>query len=99
MSDVQIRVEGTPEDLEQLRRDLQDAMAGEARIQPVSSSAPGELREPVLVALVIALAPVAIDNLRRTIERYLEHRETIEELRLYRDGGQEVAVEELGPKG
>jgi hypothetical protein len=98
MSDVQIRVEGTSEDLEQLRRELLDGLGSEVRVQPIPSRAPGELREPILIGLVVAIAPIAIESFRKAVERYMEHRETMEELRLYRDGDQGIGVADLTPE-
>lgn len=100
MSSTQIRIEGNDEDLKLLHRALMEdeTLKGEVAIQPVTSSSPGELREPVLVALVLGVAPVAIRNLRKALERYMEHRETMEALRILGEGNRPIELKEIAPE-
>ena len=101
MEQVQVRIEGHSADLKELQRFLVDdeEVAGEVVVQPLSSISPGELREPVVVALVIGVAPIAIRNLRQALDRYMQHRETMEALRIYKDGVLLRGAEDLAPEG
>jgi len=74
-------VEGSPEDLEQLRELLEQEFGANAAVQPVTSSEAGQLREPILIALVIALGgPVITREIAKVIRRFMEHREAMKGL-------------------
>ncbi len=53
MSDLLI--EGDPTELEAIRVAVERTLGREARMEPVTSTASGELREPILIGLIIAL--------------------------------------------
>lgn len=99
MGDRQLRIEGPPEVLAAVRQDLIAGVGGEARIEAVSSAVPGELREPVLVGLLVTFgstAAVAIKTAGSVIERRMTHLERRDLLRIYRERDDaEISVEEL----
>lgn len=94
-----IRIEGSPETLEGLRRELMAALGGGAEVEAISSAVPGELREPVLVGLLISFsttAAVAIRTAGSIIERRMAHLERKELLRIYREKDDaEISAEEM----
>jgi hypothetical protein len=68
-------------DLEELRRLVEAEIGPEARLFPVTSAAGGELREPILIGLIVALGGPAITKaIAGVIKRYLEHKETMAKL-------------------
>lgn len=99
MKGERVRIEGDAEDLELVRRRILDELGGGSDVHPVSAAVPGELGEPVLAGLVVALTPaVTIRTLGAIIERAIEHRERMEQLRIYREqGNREVAASEIFP--
>lgn len=90
MNEEFIRIEGPSEDLKELRQQLIDEVGGEIDIQPVTVGVPGELREPLLAGLVVAVPPsvaiTAIPTVGAVINRFMKHRERMEELSIYRKG-------------
>ena len=99
MEDRQVRIEGPPEVLAELRRELIAGLGGEADVAAISSAVPGELREPVLVGLLISFAStaaVAIRTAGAIVERRMTHLERRELLRIYRERDDvEISVEDL----
>lgn len=79
---LDVRIQAESEDLEDLRRTLLAELGPELEIQEVSSTAPGELREPVLISLVISLGPIVVKEFADVVKRWLEHREQMKELDL-----------------
>ena len=74
-------LEGSPDDLEELRELLEQEFGPDAAVQPITSSEAGQLREPILIALIVALGgPVVTSELAKVIRRFLEHRETMTDL-------------------
>lgn len=91
-----IRIEGPPEVLEDLRRELIEEIGDSAEIQPLSTAIPGELREPVLVALLVPSAAVTIRTIGSVIERRMTHAERLELIRVYREkDGEELSFSDL----
>ena len=77
---MELQIEASAEDLNLLRRMLDDELGEEADVQPLSSTAPGELREPVLIGLVVALGgPVIGKSVASVISRWMEHREKMKD--------------------
>lgn len=99
MGDRQVRIEGPPEVLAALRRDLIAGVGEEVRVDALSSAVPGELREPVLVGLLLSFAStaaVAIKTVGSVVERRMTHLERRDLLRIYRERDDaEISVEEL----
>jgi hypothetical protein len=95
-----LRIEGEPEELERLRRELMRSLPSQVEVEPISVAVPGELREPLLVGLLISCASttaaVAIKTVGSIIERRMTHEERKELFRIYREKEDlEVSVEEL----
>lgn len=81
---------------------LEDELGEQADVQPLSSTAPGELREPLLIALVVALGgPVIVKSVAAVVSRWMEHREKMKDkelanLKLLIDGrSKQISVKEL----
>jgi len=71
--DDDLIIEGSPEDLEALRRLLEAELGADAAVQPVTSAQSGELREPIITALVVGLGgPVLTNAVASVIRRYLQ---------------------------
>lgn len=89
MNEARLRIEGPPDTLEALRRELIAGLGAEAEVEPISTAVPGELREPVLVGLMISFASttaaVAIRTAGSIIERRMTHLERKELLKIYRE--------------
>jgi hypothetical protein len=74
-------IEGSPEDLEALRELLEAEFGADAAVQPVTSAQSGELREPIITALIVGLGgPVLTKAVASVIRRYLQHRERMAEI-------------------
>lgn len=71
-------IRGTAEDLEELRRLIETDVGAKARLHPVTSAQSGELREPVLIALIVALGGPAVTHaIAGALKQYLQHKETM----------------------
>jgi hypothetical protein len=94
-----IRVEGRAADLEALRHELEEELGDEINTETISAGVPGELREPVVVALIVAVAStasVAIKTVGSVIERRMLHQEVMERFRIYGESQRrEISVAEL----
>ena len=76
-------VEGDPDLLEELRREIETSLGAKARLEPVTSTAAGEFREPLLVGLIVGLGgPAVVKGIVEIIDRVFTHRERMGELRL-----------------
>jgi|GEM_PF-4959087 len=99
MVEEEIRVEGPPEVLEGLRRELLADAGDGIEVQPLSRGVPGELREPILTGLLISftsMTAVAIRTAGSIIERWMTHQERKELLRIYREKDDvEISLSEL----
>lgn len=79
MTDLIIR--WNPDDLEALRQDIEKEIGRAARLEAVTNAQAGELREPVLIALIVALGgPVITKAITDIIKRHMEHVERMSEL-------------------
>jgi hypothetical protein len=93
----QLRIEGPPESLELLRRELLDEEHMGINVQPISQAVPGELREPILTGLVLTVSSrAAIKAAAAVIQRRMQHLERMEELKIFRENSdREIAIVEL----
>jgi hypothetical protein len=79
---LEVKVQATPEELEELRNFIFNEMGDSIDLQEIASAQPGELREPLLVAIIVALGgPAVVKGFVEVMNRWMEHREKIEELR------------------
>jgi len=99
---MELQIEAPAEDLAALRQMLDEEMGEEADVQPISSIAPGELREPLLIGLVVALGGSAVTkSVTAIIARWMEHREKLKDketaqLKVLIDGrSRQISVKEL----
>ena len=103
---MDLRIEGPPEAMQDLRSFLAQETPPDLDLdtEEITSSAPGELREPLLIGLIVALGgPRAVREVRAMIGRWLTHRERMYELETIRlnlleEGAppQPVTLEQLG---
>jgi len=97
----QLKIEAPPDDLEALRAMLRDELGDAVDVEEMGSQGIGELREPILIALVIALGgPKLTRAVAGVIDRWMTHRERLRELdvvelSLLRDSPQRITVETL----
>ena len=76
-------IEGDPELLEELRREIEATLGAQAQLEPITSTAVGEFREPIIIGLIVALGgPAIITGIVDIVDRVLTHRERMAELRL-----------------
>jgi hypothetical protein len=94
MTETSFRIEGPAESLEGARRELLDAGI---EFQPVGTTMPGELREPILAELIVnADTGAALLVVERILARLLTHRERMAGLRIYRENSdRELSIAEL----
>jgi Effector Associated Constant Component 1 len=99
---MELQIEASADDLRDLRRMLEDELGDKADVLPLSSIAPGELREPLLIGLVVALGgPLVVESAATIISRWMEHRENMKDkelarLKLLVDGrSKQISVNEL----
>lgn len=78
---MEIRIEGDAALLEGLRDEIFKGLGENAEVRDVTSVRPGELREPFLVALVVALGgPAVVKGVVEIVKAYLAHRESMQKL-------------------
>lgn len=94
MTDRHFRIEGSAESLEEVRRELLDAGI---ESQPVGTTMPGELREPILTELIVIVKTGAtLAAASGIFARCLTHRERMTGLRIFRDNSdREISIAEL----
>jgi hypothetical protein len=74
-------IEGQPEELEWLRREIERALGSEAQLEAVPDQDQEEMKEPLLIALIVALGgPKIIEGVRDIVARRYEHREEMQRL-------------------
>lgn len=97
MEAERIRIEGPAEALEAIQRDLEAELGDQLEVEPVSTAVPGELREPVLVGLILTAGAAIAKVAGGVIERNIQYRERMDELRFYEEKSKEqIAVGDLG---
>lgn len=75
-------IEGETEQLEWLSNQIEKEIV-DANLERVTSQSADELREPLLIGVIVALGgPVVIKSIVRLIERCLDHRERMKELEI-----------------
>ena len=97
MPDLIIR--GDADNLEELRRAIEAEIGPDARPFPYASAEDGQLREPILIALIVALGgPALTKAIAGVVTRYLEHKEIMLKLALQDGSGNEkpVTLADLG---
>lgn len=91
-----IRIEGPPEVLEEVRQELVEELGESIEIQPLTTAVPGELREPMLVALLVSTGAVAIRTGGSVAKRVMTHLERRQALQIFREkDDQEIPISEL----
>jgi hypothetical protein len=80
---AELEIEAPPEQLEELRQQLIGELGSDLDIQEVSSIGAGELREPVLVAIIVALGgPAVVKGVVTVVERWMKHNEEMRKLEI-----------------
>jgi len=78
----ELEIEAPPEELEELRQLILAELGEKADLQEVTSARAGELREPVLVSLVVALGgPAVVTGVVAALKAWFKHREEMEKLK------------------
>lgn len=78
---LEVKIQATPEELEELRKFIFDEMGDSIDLQEIASTEAGELREPLLIAIIVALGgPAVVTGFVEVMNRWMEHREKMEEL-------------------
>jgi hypothetical protein len=87
-------------DLEELRRRIELEVGRDARLEPVTGAQAGQLREPILIALIVALGGEQLTRaVAEVIKRYLDHKERMQQLaddRAAKDADRQVTLALLG---
>jgi hypothetical protein len=87
-------IEGDPAELEWLRRQIESDVGSEAEVEQIPDRTGEELREPLTVALIVALGgPKLIQAIADVLKRRYQHQEEIERIRA------ELRVAELSAHG
>ena len=80
---MELQIDAPPQDLEDLRQMLLKEGGGGIELQEISSAGVGELREPVLISIVVALGgPVVVKAVVDIVRKWAEHREAMRRLEL-----------------
>ena len=73
---MDLLIQGDPAVLEILRRKLDGKLGPDAQLEPVTELAPGERREPVVIALIVALGgPALVSEIVDIVRRVLDQRD------------------------
>jgi hypothetical protein len=97
MDDERIRIEGPPEALLALSDQISEEIGDAVEVEPVAKAVPGELREPLTVAMIISASSAAtVKAVAEIIQRYMSHLERKELLQIYREKDrQEITLKDL----
>jgi hypothetical protein len=80
---MELHIDAPPQDLEDLRQMLLKEGGGRIEVQEISSAGAGELREPVLLSIIVGLGgPVVVTAVVEIIKKWAEHREAMRKLEL-----------------
>src|SRR5262249_12009348 len=80
---MELQIEASSEDLSALRRQLEEELGEQLDVQELSSTAPGELREPVLIGLVVAMGGAAVTRgVVSVVKAWMKHREVMKDKEL-----------------
>ena len=72
----ELEIEAAPEELEELRQLILNELGEKVDLQEVTSARAGELREPVLISLVVALGgPAVVTGVVSALKAWYKHRE------------------------
>lgn len=74
-------IEGHPAELEWLRREIERELGAEAQLEAVPSQDSEELREPIIISLIVALGgPTVVKAIRDIIKRRYQHKDEVKRL-------------------
>ena len=77
-----LTIEGDPAVLEWLRRCIEEELGTDANLEAVPSRDADELREPLIIALIVSLGgPTIVKGIVSILKRRYDHREEIERIR------------------
>jgi hypothetical protein len=80
---MELQIEAPAKDLEDLRQLLLKEAGGRIDLQEISSAGAGELREPVLTSIIIALGgPAVVTAVVAIVKRWADHREAMRQSEL-----------------
>jgi len=74
-------IEGHPAELEWLRREIDAKVGADAQLEVVPSQDTDELREPIIISLIVALGgPAIVSAVRDVLKRRYQHKEEMKRL-------------------
>lgn len=86
--DKDLLIEGSPEELEELRQELERELGRDAHVEPATQNV--EYGEPITIALIVAFGgPKIVKGVVKVVKRYMEHRERMQEMRNEREQARE----------
>jgi len=98
MADLIIR--GESDVLEELLRAIESEVGPQARPETFTSAKDGELREPVTIALIVALGGPALTHaIAGVLKRFMQHREIMDKQANERLAGERAYQLELTRRG
>jgi len=80
---MELQIEAPAKELEDLRQLLLKDAGGGIDVQEISSAGAGELREPVLTSIIVALGgPAVVTAVVAIVKRWADHREAMRKAEL-----------------
>ena len=74
-------IDGHPAELEWLRREIDRELGPDAQLEAVPSQDADELREPIIISIIVALGgPTVVTAIRDILKRRYEHKEELRRL-------------------
>jgi hypothetical protein len=78
---MDVVVEGHPAELEWLRREIERELGAEAQLEAIPSLDAEELREPLIIALIVSLGgPALVSGLVQVLKCRYAHKEEMERI-------------------
>jgi hypothetical protein len=79
---------GSPEELEELRQELERELGRDAHVEPATKNV--EYNEPITIGLIVAFGgPKVVKGVVKVVKGYMEHRERMQKMRSEREQARE----------
>jgi hypothetical protein len=80
-TEMDLIIEGHPTELEWLRREIEKELGPDAELEAVPAQDADELREPIIISLIVALGgPVIVEAVSGILQRRYQHKEEMQRL-------------------
>jgi hypothetical protein len=100
---IDLLIEGDPVELQAIRSEIERSVGSEAQIEPINSIVSGELREPILIGVIVALGgPAIVRSVVKILRDRYAHVEAMERLENEREAARlhhEERLKELEIRG